>query len=173
MSRSIEKILQEDIYPVRQVDSLKDILNSSAELYGDTAAYLYKERLGGAYLPISFRQVREDVNALGTALQTENLTGLHVGVIGENRYEWVISYLAVANGLGVVVPLDRELPSHEIAALMDRAELSALIYSSKVEEKIREAIAVSGRPILLISMDSDRRQGETLSLGELLQKGRR
>ncbi len=172
MSRSIEKILQEDIYPVRQVDSLKDILNSSAELYGDTAAYLYKERLGGAYLPISFRQVREDVNALGTALQTENLTGLHVGVIGENRYEWVISYLAVANGLGVVVPLDRELPSHEIAALMDRAELSALIYSSKVEEKIREAIAVSGRPILLISMDSDLRQGETLSLGELLQKGK-
>ncbi|MDD3536741.1 MAG: AMP-binding protein [Eubacteriales bacterium] len=160
------------MYPVRQVTDLKDILNSSAELYGDRTAYLYKKKLGGDYLPISFQQVREDVEALGTALAGQGLSGLRIGVIGENRYEWVISYLAVANGLGVVVPLDRELPAHEIAALMERAELSALIYSSKVEQKITEALSQVEREVLLISMDSDRRQGETLSLSELMQIGR-
>jgi len=133
---------------------------------------LYKKKLGGDYLPISFQQVREDVEALGTALAGQGLSGLRIGVIGENRYEWVISYLAVANGLGVVVPLDRELPAHEIAALMERAELSALIYSSKVEQKITEALSQVEREVLLISMDSDRRQGETLSLSELMQIGR-
>ncbi|MFA7196558.1 MAG: AMP-binding protein [Anaerovoracaceae bacterium] len=157
---------------MRQVTDLKDILNSSAELYGDRTAYLYKKKLGGDYLPISFQQVREDVEALGTALAGQGLSGLRIGVIGENRYEWVISYLAVANGLGVVVPLDRELPAHEIAALMERAELSALIYSSKVEQKITEALSQVEREVLLISMDSDRRQGETLSLSELMQIGR-
>ncbi|MDD4285734.1 MAG: AMP-binding protein [Eubacteriales bacterium] len=160
------------MYPVRQVTDLKDILNSSAELYGDRTAYLYKKKLGGDYLPISFQQVREDVEALGTALAGQGLSGLRIGVIGENRYEWVISYLAVANGLGVVVPLDRELPAHEIAALMERAELSALIYSSKVEQKITEALSHVEREVLLISMDSDRRRGKTLSLSELMQIGR-
>lgn len=172
MGKTIEKKIQEGMYPVRQVTDLKDILNSSAELYGDRTAYLYKKKLGGDYLPISFQQVREDVEALGTALAGQGLSGLRIGVIGENRYEWVISYLAVANGLGVVVPLDRELPAHEIAALMERAELSALIYSSKVEQKITEALSQVEREVLLISMDSDRRQGETLSLSELMQIGR-
>ena len=172
MGKTIEKKIQEGMYPVRQVTDLKDILNSSAELYGDRTAYLYKKKLGGDYLPISFQQVREDVEALGTALAGQGLSGLRIGVIGETRYEWVISYLAVANGLGVVVPLDRELPAHEIAALMERAELSALIYSSKVEQKITEALSQVEREVLLISMDSDRRQGETLSLSELMQIGR-
>ncbi|HCU07939.1 MAG TPA: AMP-dependent synthetase [Clostridiales bacterium] len=173
MQKAIEKRLQEGMYPVRQVTDLKDILNSSAELFGERTAYLYKERLGGDYLPISFRQVRDDVNALGTALLDEGLSGMRIGVTGENRYEWVISYLAVANGLGVVVPLDRELPAHEIAALIDRAELSALIYSSKVEQKILEALPLVEKPVMLISMDSERRQGQTLSLSELIQSGRR
>lgn len=173
MYRPIEKRLQEGMYPVRQVTDLKDILNSSAELYGERTAYLYKERLGGDYLPISFRQVRDDVEALGTALWDEGLSGRRIGVIGENRYEWVISYLATANGLGVVVPLDRELPAHEIAVLMDRAELTALIYSSKVEQKILEALPLVKNPVMLISMDSDRRQGETRSLSEMIRSGSR
>lgn len=173
MQKAIDKRLQEGMYPVRQVKDLKDILNSSAELFGERTAYLYKERLGGEYLPVSFRQVRDDVNALGTALMDEGLSGLHIGVIGENRYEWVISYLAAANGLGVVVPLDRELPPHEIASLMDRAELSALIYSSKVEQKILEALPMVEKPVVLISMDGERRQGETLSLSDLIQSGGR
>ena len=173
MYKPIEKKLQEGMYPVRQVTDLKDILNSSAELYGERTAYLYKERLGGDYLPISFRQVRDDVEALGTALWDEKLSGRRIGVIGENRYEWVISYLATANGLGVVVPLDRELPAHEIAVLMDRAELSALIYSSKVEQKILEALPLVKNPVMLISMDSDRRQGETRSLSEMIRSGSR
>lgn len=173
MYKPIEKKLQEGMYPVRQVTDLKDILNSSAELYGERTAYLYKERLGGDYLPISFHQVRDDVEALGTALWDEKLSGRRIGVIGENRYEWVISYLATANGLGVVVPLDRELPAHEIAVLMDRAELSALIYSSKVEQKILEALPLVKNPVMLISMDSDRRQGETRSLSEMIRSGSR
>lgn len=173
MNRLIEKMRQDTLYPVRPIRDLKDLLHSSADLYGDRTAYLYKERLGGEYLPISFGQTREDVDALGTALTAESLAGLHVGVIGENRYEWVISYLAVANGLGVVVPLDRELPSHELAALIGRAGLSALIYSSKVEQKVREALSTAEKSILLISMDSDAQGEETQSLSHMLKKGKR
>ena len=173
MHKKIEKRVKDGMYPVRKVTDLKDILNTSAELYKDRTAYLYKERLGGEYLPITFAQVKEDVDCLGTALMEKGFSGKRIGVIGENRYEWVISYLAVANGLGVVVPLDRELPVQEIAALLERSELSALIFSSKIEQKIHEALSTVQLPVTLISMDATKQEGDVLSLCELLKVGRR
>lgn len=173
MYKKIDKKVKDGIYPVRKVKDLKDILNTSAELYKDRTAYLYKERLGGDYLPITFGKVKEDVDGLGTALMEKGFSGERIGVIGENRYEWVISYLAVANGLGVVVPLDRELPVQEIAALLARSELSALIFSSKIEQKILEALKLVNFPITLISMDATRQEGDILSLSEILKTGER
>lgn len=158
---------------MRQIADLKQLLYTSAELYADRVAYLYKDRLGGEYLPITFAQVKSDVDAFGTALLREGLSDAHVGVIGENRYEWMVSYLAVANGPGVIVPLDRELPAHEIAALTERAELATIIYSSKVEQKLEEALKLVPHSVRLISMDSDRAQGDVLSMSELIAEGNR
>ena len=171
MYNKIDKKVKDGIYPVRKVTDLKDILNTSAELYKDRTAYLYKERLGGDYLPITFGKVKEDVDSLGTALLEKGLSGKRIGVIGENRYEWVISYLAVANGLGVVVPLDRELPVQEIAALLERSGLSALIFSSKVGQKVRDALELVNFPVTLISMDAAKQEGDILSLSEFLKTG--
>jgi long-chain acyl-CoA synthetase len=171
MNKQTAKRVEGGMYPVRNVRDLKEILNTSAELYKERTAYLYKERLGGEYMPISFAQVKEDVDHLGTALLDKGLAGKRIGVIGENRYEWVISYLAVANGLGVVVPLDRELPVQEIAALIRRAELSALIFSSKVELKIREALEQVAEAVTLISMDSGNEEDDVLSLPALIKRG--
>lgn len=169
----IDKKVKDGQYPVRNITDLKDLLNTSAELYKDKTAYLYKERLGGEYLPITFGKVKEDVDSLGTALMEKGFEGKRIGVIGENRYEWVISYLAVTNGLGVVVPLDRELPVSEIAALIKRSELSVLIFSSKVEQKIFEMLEILDVPLTLISMDATKQQGDILSLSEILKNGAR
>jgi acyl-CoA synthetase (AMP-forming)/AMP-acid ligase II len=43
-------------------------MNFGAELYGERAAYLVKDRPGGRFVPVSFRQFRADVTALGAAL---------------------------------------------------------------------------------------------------------
>lgn len=169
----IDKKVKDGQYPVRNITDLKDLLNTSAELYKDKTAYLYKERLGGEYLPITFGKVKEDVDSLGTALMEKGFEGKRIGVIGENRYEWVISYLAVTNGLGVVAPLDRELPVSEIAALIKRSELSVLIFSSKVEQKIFEMLEILDVPLTLISMDATKQQGDILSLSEILKNGAR
>ena len=125
---------------LRKVRDLRDLVNYAAAQYGDGAAYLYKEKLGGEYLPISFRQFREDVYSLGTALLAAGYKGKHIAVIGESRYEWIVTYFAVACGLGVIVPLDKELPVQEVSALAGRADISAIVYSAKVGAKVREAL---------------------------------
>ena len=44
----------------------------------------------------------------GTALPALGQQGRRVAVIGENQYAWVTTYLAVANGVGIIVPIDRD-----------------------------------------------------------------
>lgn len=47
-------------HPVREVTDLKDIIVLSSELFADKAAYLQKDRPGGAFRPVYYRQVRKD-----------------------------------------------------------------------------------------------------------------
>ncbi len=155
---------------LRKVRDLRDLVNYAAAQYGDGAAYLYKEKLGGEYLPISFRQFREDVYSLGTALLAAGYKGKHIAVIGESRYEWIVTYFAVACGLGVIVPLDKELPVQEVSALAGRADISAIVYSAKVGAKVREALQGMDN-IQLICMDLAEDEEDVLSWRKLRNKG--
>jgi len=124
-------------------------------------------------VPIKFSQFKEDIDALGTALMELGLTGKNIAVIGENRYEWVLTYFSVVNGTGIIVPLDRELPKQEIHNLLSRADVSAVIYSSKVEMEIEEAVKDLDKIEYIISMDAPEDEGNKLSLRKLLRTGRR
>ena len=131
---------KEEEYKHRQIRDLKDMIDTSAVLYADRNAFLVKNAPGGIYVPIKFSRLKTDIDELGTALMDLGLTGKKIALIGENRYEWVVTYFAVVNGIGVIVPLDRELPAQEVHNLLERSEVSAIVYSSKVGSIVEEAI---------------------------------
>ncbi|MDR2487160.1 MAG: AMP-binding protein, partial [Clostridiales Family XIII bacterium] len=114
---------------------------------------------------------RRDVTELGTAFMDLGLHGKHIAVIGENRYEWVVTYLATVCGVGVIVPIDRELTAEEIAHLLTRAGASALVYSGKMEKTVAEAVRLSGGVDFLISMDAAESEEGRLSFRALMSMG--
>ncbi len=128
------------LYDLRYISDLKDMIVSSAKLYPDRTAYYVKETHGGEFQPISYRKTAEDIDNLGTGLINLGLAGKKIAIIGENSYEWIISYLATVNGTGVVVPLDKELPNQEIINLLRRAKVSAIVYSLKMRKTIMELL---------------------------------
>jgi len=164
---------KDEEYEHRPVKDLKDMINTSAALYADRNAFLVKNAPGGTYVPIKFSQLKTDVDELGTAMMDLGLTGKKVAVIGENRYEWVATYLAIVNGVGVVVPLDRELPAGEVHNLLERAQVSAIVYSSKVGTVVEEAIRGIGSIEYVISMDALDHMDNRLSLKRLQRTGKR
>ena len=164
---------KDEEYEHRSIRDLKDMINTSAALYADRNAFLVKNAPGGTYMPIKFSQLKTDVDEMGTAMMDLGLTGKKVAVIGENRYEWVVTYLAVVNGVGVVVPLDRELPAQEVHNLLERAQVSAIIYSSKVGTVVEEAIRGIGSIEFVISMDALDHTDNRLSLKRLQRTGKR
>ena len=163
----------EHLYAVRPIKDLRDMLISSVELYGDKAAFLAKKKNHPDYFPITYKQYKSDVDAMGTALCHLGLKGGKIALIGENRYDWSTSYLAIVNGTGIVVPLDKELPQNEIETLIDRSKADAIIYSGSVGEKIEGLIRKSTSLRYFISMDQEQDQENILSYQLLLEKGHR
>ena len=151
------------LYPVRPIADLKDLVDSSAALYADKPAYYVKDEPGGVYRPVSYRTAKAEIDALGTAFIDLGWQGKKIAVIGENSYEWVLSYCAVTNGTGVCVPLDRELRAPEIHHLLERAQVSAVIYAKKSEPLIQEAVRGVASVERLICMSE---------LSEIIQRGK-
>jgi long-chain acyl-CoA synthetase len=136
-----------------QITDLKDMLNKTKEIYADKPAYKIKIEKG-KYQVFTHKEVRDMIDALGTALIDLGLKGKRIAVIGENRYEWQIAYLSVVCGTGTIVPLDKSLPKNELQDLIERSEVEAIFYSKKYEETIQK-IKYSDKNKLkhLISMD--------------------
>jgi len=159
------------LYEVRQISTLKDMLESSARIFADEAAFLVKTEEGGPYKPITYKQYYDEVNALGTALINLGLSGKRVAIISENRYEWTVSYLATVNGTGIVVPLDKELPVGEIKSLLLRAKADAVFYSGSKSSEVESISNELPNLKYLISFDNDQSTDKILSYRDLMKKG--
>ncbi len=131
------KASERPLYEVAQIRDLRDMLTQSLEKFSDKPAFLVKK--DGKYAPISYKQFGEDVYALGTALMHRGFTGKKIAVIGENRYEWGITYMAVVCGVGIIVPMDKELPEKEVNQLIETAGVDAVVYSPKSAKVVQSA----------------------------------
>ena len=153
---------------------LKDMLNQTGEVYGDRPAYIFKTEEKGKFRTITHKEFRENINALGTILIQMGLKDKRIAVISENRYEWELSYLAVASGVGVIVPLDKALPDNELESLILRSQVEAIIYSSKYDvimNTLREKKNTNLK--YFISMDLEENTQGIYAEKALVEKGKK
>lgn len=118
----------ETYFKVRAFSDLRQMLRQSVALYGNLPAFRYREQPDGEVIRRTYREVGEDTDALGTALLGLGLADENIAIIGENSYRWSISHLAIINGVGISVPLDRLLKADEILPLLERGKVSAVIF---------------------------------------------
>ena len=153
---------------------LKDMLNQTGEVYGDRPAYIFKTEEKGKFRTITHKEFRENINALGTTLIQMGLKDKRIALISENRYEWELSYLAVAAGVGVIVPLDKALPDNELESLILRSQVEAIIYSSKYDaimNTLREKKNTNLK--YFISMDLEENTQGIYAEKALVEKGKK
>lgn len=166
--------MQERIHEIIKITDLKDMLKKSGEIYGDRPAYKFKTDVEGRFDIITHKDFRDMVDCLGTAFIKIGLKGKRIAVIGENRYEWGLSYLAVTCGTGIVVPLDKSLPENEIQNLVERSEIEAICYSKKYDEIMKNLKKKgTGKLKTLISMDLEEHEDGVYSIKALVKKGRK
>jgi long-chain acyl-CoA synthetase len=130
-----EQAMHNEQYPLYEVDhvnNLKELVNHTAEKYGNKPAFTYERRK--ETISVSYNQFKSDVNALGAEFHFTDLINVKIAVIGENSYEWILTYFAVVNSGSVIVPLDKELPAAEIKDLIDDSGVAVFVHSDEYSD---------------------------------------
>lgn len=157
---------------LKQLESLKDIVNKRFELFLDKVAFIEKEPNRKEFTNITYKEVRDKINGLGTYLLNDlNLKGEKIALIGENSSRWYISYMAAVCGVGIIVPIDKGLPENEILNLIKRSGAKAVIYSSRKSDIIQNIRKDLPQDTIYIDMNKKESDKEGLAFDRLIEKG--
>lgn len=112
--------------------TIKQMLKESFNNYKNMYAYKLDEK------NITYKELYEDVNNLGTELINLGLKDKRIAIIGQNSYQWEVAYLSIVCGAGIVVPLDKMLPENELESLIKRSNVEAIFFDKKYEDSLRK-----------------------------------
>ena len=150
----------------RPVCDLKQLFESSVERWGDKALYHQIMKGDKEFSVVTYREALTHIRGLGTALIDLGLKNAHIGVIGQNCYEWVESYHAIIGGTGIVVPLDKELPQDELENLCIEGKIKAVVCCSDKYYNMFKEIKAAGNTGLeiIIGVNKDEHEDPTQGL---------
>ncbi len=124
-------------YEVPQVNDLKELIDCAADKYNDKTAFMF-DRNGGD-VKVSFAELKNDIDALGTYFFSLGLHGEKIVIYGENSYEWILTYFAAVNGSNIIVPIDKELGAAELKNLVNDCGATTVVYSKRKSEAVEAA----------------------------------
>ena len=132
MSSIVGKPLHEGV----RYETMRDLILGSKEKYGTRDSFIFRRKPNEAEIHKTYNDFASDIEYLVEAIRIEGFAGRHLGVVGENAYEWVVSYSAILSSGSVGLPLDRLLPEQELVSLLVRGKVEVLFYHQKHHEMI-------------------------------------
>ena len=112
--------------------TLPNILSNTTEILGGCPVIF--EKMHGKYIAIGYSELQQYVNEF-----TEGLIGLgmkpsdNIGILSENRSEWVIADFAIMQGQGVTVPFYHTLAPKQIEYIINDGDVKFLIVENKMQ----------------------------------------
>jgi len=109
---------------MQDLDTVPKRIRFTASQHPDLIALQTKNRQGD-FVPLSFRDFYAEIKIIASGLHEIGIQrGHHVGIISDNRQEWIITDLALL-GIGAVdVPRGSDSMTDEIAFILGHAECS-------------------------------------------------
>ena len=172
--REIEQKRKQKGYETSDYKTIKEVFDISREKYKDNIFILEKFTPKGEFTKITYKEFTDDVIALGTVLTNKyNLKDERVVIIGENTYNWYVSYMAMLCGVGIAVPVDKELPANEIENVIQRSRATAVIYSTKKKDIIKKVEDKLPQVKYFIQMNSDDKLlGREVGFNTIIEQGK-
>ncbi len=122
-----------------EYSDLKDMINGVASRFGEETAFKYETK--GVKTEITYQRFKNDINGFGAYLFSKGFNGdKKIAVLGENSYNWIVTYFSVVNGGNVIIPLDKELKPNELLVLLNSSETDVLVYSKHKQKAVDEMV---------------------------------
>ncbi len=156
------------VRPMPPIEDIKALIDRAAADFGDNSAYQYRHKK--EIITKSFIDVKNDTEKFSNIVKKLGLLEKHIAVIGATSYEWLITYYGTVSSNSVIVPIDKELPPAEVTDLLDRADVSAVVFDENYLDSITPSIESSEKVKYFISMQAEEDDGEILSFGRLMEE---
>ena len=131
------------IHPKREFESIRHIVESAAEEYGDRVAFSYKVKPSAKEkVRVSYTEFRDDVRGLATEMLARGMKGKHVVVVGKMSYDFIVTYYASLLIGAVLVPLDRDWAASDLADTAKNADMDYLFIDTDIAAKSEEIVSV-------------------------------
>lgn len=149
-----------------EVSNFRELVKRYETFDDNSIAFKYKK--DKKIHAITYKQFVEDIKKV--AEKVIDSDARRVAVIGNNRYEWVITYLGVTTAGKIIVPLDKALTDKEIEKLLQRSEADVVVYDEKYQNAVDEAITQGCNIKHKICMDDIEKDG-VLKFSKILKDG--
>lgn len=156
-------------YEVREFDDIRELVDTSAEIFNSRPAFEIKKKSGETKL-VSYTEYREDINALSTALIDAGIYDNCAAICSDNCYEYCMLYLSIICSGGVVVPIDKELLPDDILGIIRASESKILFVDRKILKRLKGE-DLGGVKLVCIGADKDTDEAE--SFDNFVNRGRR
>ena len=159
-------------YDAVPITDVRDMFIKSSEKFADKAALQYKK--DGRWIPITYRDLRFAVEQVAAGLAAFGLRPVEskVAIVGDNRPEWAISYLAAACTGLVCVPLDKDLKETEVYHILYLSGAEALIGDQRHIEMLEEIRHKLPQLKTLVNMDEAREKNGVFGFEQLSTMGK-
>ncbi len=139
-----------------EFENYKALIEWAGSEYSDKNAYSFKKDVHKPHVTrVTFKEFRDDVRGMTSALINKGCAGKHCALIGKLSYEWAVLYYSVIMANGVLVPLDRDWHGEELAKTVKRASAAFLFIDEDVLEKAeaiqKENVQIECDPIVVSS----------------------
>lgn len=114
--------------------SVREMLDLICKENASKPAFYVKQ--GAKYRPVKYSRMRSDIRSLGITLMHRGLLGKKILLLGDNSYQWALTYLTALCGLGIIIPIDKETPSEDLCEIAKITSAAAVVYSSSYEKKV-------------------------------------
>ncbi len=155
--------------------TIYELLVKAQEAYGSRDAIRYKVKdvgQGGKketkIEAKTYTQLREDSEYFSAALARLGEQGSHIALIGATSYGWITGYYGIVSGGSVAVPLDANLPAEDLCELIDRADVTTLVYDGTKENVAGMAAEKCAGLKHLVAMEEGSAVPGALSMQQLL-----
>jgi len=120
--------------------TLLHMLIDTCEAHRDKTALIY--RVGGEEFTVSYHKLLEDVLVLSRAFAKRGVSkGAKVMFVCDNRYEWLVTDLALMSLGAISIPRGSDTPSSELAFIVGHSESTFLILEHEaMYEKHKETL---------------------------------
>ena len=120
-------------YDTPEIPDLKEFVKYCGTKHSEKVAFRWLEKK--IEKSKTYKEVSDDITALGEYFLNEGYKGKHIAVIGENSYNWIITYFATVNSGNVIVPIDKECTQDEIKCFIEKSDTEILIHSDDYTEE--------------------------------------